>query len=152
MQWCCIETAFMAFKAPLCHSLWTCYQHCSQFSCWHYCRSCFNRIGCIALSLSFIIIMDGLFFDWTLLLGAILVFLVCYHLYRWAFSFFVQGYVKIINNLNFAFDYASFLLFLLVGFSFPSPITPVGLTSPLSHLCHSNLGLVALHLLVIVLL
>jgi hypothetical protein len=34
-------------------------------------------------------------------------------------------------------------LFLAVGFSFPSPITPGSLTSPLSHLFHSNLVAVA---------
>jgi hypothetical protein len=79
---------------------------------------CFNRIDCIiwVLSLSFIIITDGLSLDWTLVLGAIFVFLVCCHLYRWASSFIVLGYVKIINNLNFDFNYASFLLFLPVGF------------------------------------
>jgi hypothetical protein len=73
---------------------------------------------------AFVVITDGLSLDWTLVLGAILVFLVCCHLYRWASSFIVLGYVKIINNLNFDFNYASFLLFLPVGFSFPSPITP----------------------------
>jgi hypothetical protein len=107
---------------------------------------CFNRIGCIiwALSLSFVVIADRLSLDWTLVLGAILVFLVCWHLYRWASSFIVLGYVKIINNLNFNFNYALFLLlFLPVGFSFPSPITPGSLTSPLSHLFHSNLVAVA---------
>jgi hypothetical protein len=87
--------------------------------------------------------MDMLSLDWTLVLGAILVFLVCCHLYRWASSFVVLGYVKIINNLNLDFNYASFLLFLLVGFSFSPPITPVGSTSPLSHLFHSNLVVVA---------
>jgi hypothetical protein len=104
---------------------------------------CFNRIGCIiwVLSLSFVIITDGLSLGWTLVLGAILVFLVRCHLNRWASSFIVLGYVKIINNLNCDFNYASLLLllFLPVGFSFPSPITPGSLTSPLSHLFHSNL-------------
>jgi hypothetical protein len=100
-------------------------------------------IGCIirVLSLGFVIITDGLSLDWMLVLGAILVFLVCCHLCRWAFSFIVLGYVKIINNLN--FNYALLLLFLFVGFSFPSPITPVGLTSPSSHLFHSNMVAVA---------
>jgi hypothetical protein len=79
-----------------------------------------------------------------LVLGAILVFLVCCHLYRWASSFIVLGYIKIINSLNFDFDYESFLLFLPVGFSFPSPITPGSLTSPSSHLFHSNLVAVAI--------
>jgi hypothetical protein len=103
---------------------------------------CFSRIGCIiwVLSLSFVVITDGLSLDWTLVLGAILVFLVRCHLYRWASSFIVLGYVKIVNNLNLDFNYASFLLlFLPVGFLFPSPITPGSLTSPLSHLFHSNL-------------
>jgi hypothetical protein len=106
---------------------------------------CFNRMGCIiwVLSLSFVVVTDGLSLDWTLVLGAILVFLVCCHLYRWASSFIVLGYVKIINNLNFDFNYASFLLFLPVGFSFPSPITPGSLTSPSSHLFLSNLVAVA---------
>jgi hypothetical protein len=36
------------------------------------------------LSLSFVVITDGLSLDWTLVLGAILVFLVCCNLYRWA--------------------------------------------------------------------
>ncbi len=107
---------------------------------------CFNRIGFIiwVLSLSFIIITDRLSLDRTLVLGAILVFLVCCHLYRRASRFIVLGYVKIINNLNFDFNYASFMLFLLVGFSFPYPITPVGSTSPLSHLFFSNLVAVAI--------
>jgi hypothetical protein len=107
---------------------------------------CFNRIGCIiwVLSLSFVVITDRLSLDWTLVLGAILVFLVCCHLYRWASSFIVLGYVKIINILNFGFNYAMFLLlFLPVGFSFPSPITPGSLTSPSSHLFLSNLVVVA---------
>jgi hypothetical protein len=110
------------------------------FSAWF----CFNRFGCVirALSLSFII-TNRLSLDWTLVLGAIPVFLVCCHLYRWASSFIVLGYVEIINNLNFDFNYASFLLFLLVGFSFPSPITPGSSTSPSSHLFHSNLVAVA---------
>jgi hypothetical protein len=93
--------------------------------------------------LSFIVITDGVSLDWTLVLGAILVFLVHCHLYRWASSFIVLGYVKIINNLNFGFNYTSFLLFLPVGFTFPSPITPVSLTSPSSHLFLSNLVAVA---------
>jgi hypothetical protein len=59
------------------------------------------------------------------------------------FQLHCAGYVKIINNLNFDFNYASFLLFLPVGFSFPSPITPGSLTSPSSHLFLSNLVAVA---------
>jgi hypothetical protein len=94
--------------------------------------------------LIFVIVTDVLSLDWTLVLGAILVILVCCHLYSWASSFVVLGYVEIINDLNFDFNYVSFLLFLLVGFSFPSPITPMGLTSPLSHLFFSNLVAVAI--------
>jgi hypothetical protein len=60
-----------------------------------------------------------------------------------ASSFVVLGYVEIINNLNFDFNYALFLLFLLVGFSFPFPITPGSSTSPSSHLFHSNLVAIA---------
>ncbi len=112
------------------------------FLAWFY----FNRIGCViqVLSISFVVITDGFSLYWMLVLGAILVFLVCCHLYRWASSFIVLGYIKIINSLNFDFDYESFLLFLPVGFSFPSPITPGSLTSPSSHLFHSNLVAVAI--------
>ncbi len=39
-MWSCAETAFMAFKASSCHSLWTCYWHCSRSSCRHYGWSC----------------------------------------------------------------------------------------------------------------
>jgi hypothetical protein len=98
--------------------------------------------------LRFVVVTDGVSLDWTLVLGAILVFLVHCHLYRWASSFIVLGHVKIINNLNFDFNYASFLLFLPVGFSFLSPITPGSLTSPSSHLFLSNLVVVAVPALV----
>ncbi len=152
---CCAESAFMTFKASLCHLLWTCYWHCSQSSCWHYgwsccqhhyswascwhhgrssCHSWWTSIllhfhscySCLFFLLIDILVVLGL--NWSSLLGsaltelvvsfghcpwassslwmgyplgAILVFLVCCHLYRWASSFIVLGYVKIINNLNF---------------------------------------------------
>jgi hypothetical protein len=92
--------------------------------------------------LGFVVVTVRLSLDQMLVLGAILVFPVHCHLCRWAFSFIVLGYVEIINNLNFDFNYALLLLFLFAGFSFPSRITPVGSTSP-SSLLHSNMVAVA---------
>jgi hypothetical protein len=66
----------------------------------------------------------------------------------YVFQVLSLGYVEIINNLNFDFNYADvtislILVVLACGFSFPSPITPVGLASPSSHLFHSNVVAVA---------
>ncbi len=63
---CCAETAFMAFKASLCHSLWTCYWHCSQSSCWHYGWSVFMPLmvdfhssALLPMLLVFVLFLDG---------------------------------------------------------------------------------------------